>query len=376
MKFLKIGFLGGGQLARMMLPTCARLGLESYVLDGANCVAGGGSDHHIVGDFRNYDDVMNFAKDLDVLTVDLEDVNVEALEALEKKGLAVTPSSGTLKTIQDKGIQKLFFEKNNLPTAAFKLIDSPHENQIESGVLKLRRGGYDGKGVHLFNKGDKLPNGFDGPLLWEEKVGIKNEISVLVARSRNGDVCVYDPVSMVFDPELNLIAYTLCPSLLSKELTHQAKELALKVANSLDSYGVLAVEMFETDEGKLLINELAPRPHNSGHHTIESTLTDQFAQHVRAVCGLPLGSPLRHSHALTYNLVMSKNTLTGPVVIEGLDKLLSLEGVFFHWYGKNEARAGRKMGHVTILSQHSERLLPLYQKVRTCLKIKTAPLLA
>lgn len=376
MSFLKIGFLGGGQLARMMLPACQRLGLESHVLDSAQAVAASGCDQHTVGDFRRYEDVLEFGRTVDVLSVDLEDVNTEALVQLESEGLVVTPSARVLQTIQDKGAQKLFFEQNNIPTAPFELIHDPQAKELKCGVLKLRRGGYDGKGVHVFHAGDELPAGFSAPIVWEEKINIKSEVSVLVARSRHGDVAVYDPVSMVFDSALNLIAYTLCPALLSPELNHQARELALKVATALDCYGVLAVEMFETEAGELLVNELAPRPHNSGHHTIESAYTDQFSQHVRAICGLPLGSPRQHLSALTYNLVMPKESLPGPVELVGLYDLLAKEGVYFHWYGKDEGRPGRKMGHVTIVATKPERLLPLYQEVRTCLSIKTVPLLA
>ncbi len=377
MKFLRIGFLGGGQLARMMLPTCQRLGLESHVLDGAGAVASSGCDKHTLGDFRNYDDVLNFGRKVDVLTIDLEDVNTAALAQLESEGVQVTPSSQVIGTIQDKGAQKLFFEKNQIPTARFKLYQKG-ELPTEDGIIKLRRGGYDGKGVSRFESSKGLPSGFDADLVWEEKIKIKSEISVLVARSKTGDECTYEPVSMVFDPELNLIDYTLAPGNLSPELAHQAQQLALEVARKLEVYGIMAVEMFETSAGDLLVNELAPRPHNSGHHTIESTLTDQFAQHVRAVCALALGSVHQHSLSLTYNLVMDKNALPGPVELEGLDELLKLPGVFLHWYGKYEGRAGRKMGHVTILSpgHNSEELLNLYHKAKSCLKIKTLPLLA
>lgn len=377
MRFLRIGFLGGGQLARMMLPTCQRLGLESHVLDGAGAVASSGCDKHTIGDFRNYDDVLNFGRAVDVLTIDLEDVNTEALTQLEKEGVFVTPSSAVIRTIQDKGEQKLFFEKNQIPTARFKLYQKGEVPQ-EDGIIKLRRGGYDGKGVNSFKREVGLPTGFEADLVWEEKIKIKSEISVLVARSKNGDECTYEPVSMVFDPELNLIDYTLAPGSLDKALKEKARELALKVARELGVYGVMAVEMFETEAGALLVNELAPRPHNSGHHTIESTLTDQFAQHVRAVCALPLGSVHQHSLALTYNLVMDKKALSGPVELEGLDELLELPGVFLHWYGKYEGRAGRKMGHVTLISPTNdlEELLTLYRKAKSCLKIKTLPLLA
>ncbi len=362
----------------MMLPTCQRLGLSSHILDGAGSVASSGCDVHTSGDFRNYDDVLNFGRKVDVLTVDLEDVNTDALEKLESEGVIVTPGSRVLRTIQDKGEQKIFFEKNQIPTASYKLL-ATSELPTEDGILKLRRGGYDGKGVASFKASAPLPKGFEGvPLLWEEKVQIKSEVSVLVARSRNGDEAIFEPVSMVFDPELNLIDYTLSPANLSTPLKEKARALAIKVARDLDIYGIMAVEMFETNDGKLLVNELAPRPHNSGHHTIESTYTDQFATHVRAVCGLPLGSTHQHSMSLTYNLVMDKSALTGPVELEGLQELLSLPGVYLHWYGKNEGRAGRKMGHVTIVSAQNnlEELLTLYRKAKACLKIKTLPLLA
>lgn len=361
----------------MMLPTCQRLGLESHVLDAEGSVASSGCDKHTPGDFRNFDDVLKFGRGVDVLTVDLEDVNTDALEQLESEGLVVTPSSKVLKTIQDKGAQKLFFEKNQIPTAKFKLLEAG-ETPPEAGILKLRRGGYDGKGVTLYEQGRDIPPLFNAPLVWEEKVKIKSEISVLVARSRNGSECIYEPVSMVFDPALNLIDYTLSPGNLSHELKEKAKSLALKVARGLEVYGLMAVEMFETESGELLINELAPRPHNSGHHTIESTLTDQFAQHVRSVCGLPLGSVHQHSLSLTYNLVMDKNSPSGPVELQGLTELLALPGVFLHWYGKYEGRPGRKMGHVTILNtnQNLEELLAHYQKAKSCLKLKTLPLLA
>ena len=363
----KLGILGGGQLARMMIPTLKMWDIPFAILDTADCVCAPLCKDLRIGDFKNADDVANLFSDRDIVTFDLEAISLEGVARLEEGGVAIAPSSQVMSIIQDKGKQKNFFKEHAIPTAAFKLVDRDFE-QLPSGFIKLRKDGYDGKGVFSWKTGTNFPNDFRAPLLWEEKVEIEREVSVLVVRDQDGHQGVYEPVDMVFNHELNLIDYTLFPSALSAEMSAFAKEMALKISDKLNMVGLLAVEMFLTKQGKLLINELAPRPHNSGHHTIESHYVSQFENHLRAVLGYPLGKPKAiFPSSLTFNLLGDGN---GKTEYDGLEKLIAFEHIHVHLYGKGETRSGRKMGHVTITGESSEEVMKLYEQVKNLLTIR------
>ena len=358
----KLGILGGGQLARMMLPTCMDWDLDVRILDQAHCVASKFCTDTVEGSFQDADKVWDTFKDRGIVTVDLESVSVAGLEKLESSGVVAAPSSKVLKVIQNKYLQKQFFQKNQIPTSDFKFLDklsadTPH------GFLKAPTGGYDGKGVTSW-KGDLsiIEEGFKTQVLWEEGVDIDKEISVIVVRGHSGETQCYLPTEMAFDHELNLIAYTIYPARISQTLTDMALTMARDVCEKIEMVGVLAVEMFIDKQGKLLINELAPRPHNSGHHTIESTQASQFENHIRAVIGLPLGNTKRkveNKFALTFNIIGES---TGRARWLGLPEFLAQQDAYVHNYGKSDCRKGRKMGHITLLDKSEDKLIERYKK--------------
>lgn len=351
---IRLGVLGGGQLVGMMLPYAEKCGAEIWVMDSADAPARNqaGCARFLVGDITNLDDVMDFGLDCDVLTIEIEKVNCEALAELEKCcGKSIRPGASVVATVQDKGLQKQFFRDHGIPTADFRLTKTAAEVEAHTDFLpaahKLRRGGYDGKGVVLLNSAADLKKAFDAPAVLEKKVALTMEISVIVARGADGTMRTYAPVEMVFDPRLNLLDYLIAPANLSGETAKKADALARKVAEKLGVTGLLAVEMFLTPEGELLVNEVAPRPHNSGHHTIESAATSQFEQHLRAVLGLKLGDTQESGYALMLNLVGEPGHHGRPR-FQGRAEAEKIPGVVVHDYGKLETRPGRKMGHVTI----------------------------
>lgn len=363
----RLGILGGGQLARMMLPHCIAWNIPISVLDRDNCVCKNFCRSLISGDFSNSEDVFQAYKDRDVVTMDLEAVSLEGLKRLEAAGVEVAPSSQVIETIQNKVKQKSFFLNNDIPTMEFEVLDRVTQ-ETPHGFLKLPEGGYDGKGVISF-KGDvdSLPEPFKQKVLWEKPADMEREISLLVVRNKSGEVKTYDATEMAFDPRLNLIAYTLYPARISPEENQEAKNLATKVVEKMGAVGVFAVEMFQTKTGELFVNECAPRPHNSGHHTIESSLTSQFENHLRGVLNLPLGSTDRKSMALTFNVIGEGD---GKAVWEGEEYLLATEGAFLHNYGKENCKPGRKMGHVTLTGQSYQELLSLYEKCFPKIRVK------
>jgi 5-(carboxyamino)imidazole ribonucleotide synthase len=370
---LNIGILGGGQLGRMLSQAGVPLNVKLAHLDpDANCPASPYSKQHVIGSFKNSREVREFGKDKDIVSVEIEEVAVEALEEIEALGVKVYPQPNVLQTIRDKGIQKQFYYDNNLPTMPFKLFQSASEllKSIEAKettlpfVQKSRRFGYDGQGVRVIKTTEDLNDLLDTPCITEELCNMDLEISVLVARSSKGEVKTWDPVEMVFDP-------TLCyPARISEEISKKATELAVKTAEAFGIIGILAVEMFLTAEGELIINECAPRPHNSGHQTIESSVTSQYEQHIRAITGLPLGNTDIKVPSTMVNLI-GEEGFSGEAKFIGLDKALEIPGVKVHDYGKAETRPFRKMGHVTITDQNIEEALKKAAKVKQVLKVES-----
>lgn len=364
----KLGILGGGQLARMMIPTLKKWDISFSILDQANCVSAPFCSNIIIGDYNNFDDVSRLMKSNEVVTFDLEAISLSGIKKLKEVGIKISPPVSVIEVIQDKGKQKQFFKDHNFPTSDFKLIEKGSAD-LDAGFIKLRHGGYDGKGVFLWSKKDEFPEAFKRPVVWEEKIEVKKEISVLVARNANGEMKIYEPVEMVFNHELNLIDYTLSPSSLSKLQKEQARSIASQIASTIKSEGILAVELFLTSDDKILINELAPRPHNSGHHTIESTSSSQFENHVRGVLNYPLGETKQlRNYSLTFNL-LGKNK-SGEAIVTGVDEILKYKDVHLHLYGKKESRLGRKMGHVTLLADDLKSIMELYLIVRDIITIE------
>ncbi len=345
----KIGILGGGQLGAMLMRSAIDFGLNIAVLDkdpGAPCNMYCGN--FTTGDLKDFNAVMEFGKLLDLITIEIEAVNTDALAALEQSGVKVFPSPAIITMVQDKYLQKQKLQALGMPTAQAVYVGSKAElkDKISTypAVLKLCREGYDGRGVMILKSEEDLSNAFEAPSILEEAVDIEQEISVIVARNTQGELKTYDPVAMVFDSNANVLAYQLAPAAIPSALAEQAKSLATRIAEGLELVGILAVEMFLTKEGKLLVNELAPRPHNSGHHSIEGCVTSQFEQHLRAITGLPLGATEITRPTVMVNL-LGNEALSGGVA--GLQKMLEMDGVHLHWYGKTW-RPGRKLGHVTI----------------------------
>lgn len=376
---LSLGILGGGQLGKMLIQAGSKWHLSFHVLDPtADCPAADLATTITQGEFRNYQPVMDFAKDIDHLTIEIEDVNVEALEALQAMGKQVNPAPDKLRLIQDKGLQKQFFTAHHIPTSAFRLYDDKAAvlAALANGemalpfVQKLRKGGYDGRGVLVVREQADLAELFDAPCLVEELVPIEKELAVIVARNRQGEVVAYPSVEMVFNPKANLVELLACPAAITQEEERRAEVTAIQVIKALELEGLLAVELFLNKAGEILVNELAPRPHNSGHHTIESCYTSQYEQHLRAISNLPLGSTHLHSPAVMVNL-LGEPGHNGPARYEGFEACLTMEGVYIHLYGKAITKPFRKMGHVTIVGRTLAEAKEKARHVQQTLKVIT-----
>lgn len=374
---LKMGVIAGGQLGKMLIQEASRWDITSYVLDpDEGCAARGVTSVYVKGDFRNFDDVYHFGKQVDILTYELENINIEALQKLKAEGLKIVPDPDILALIQDKGLQKEFYAKHALPTSLFICFETKQEIEeaIQNGTLsypfvqKLRQGGYDGHGVSLINNSDKPL--LDGPSMIEEKVDIAKEIAVIVARNSADEVRCFPAVEMTFDDETNLVEEIFCPADITSEQALEVQRIAVEVIRNLDMVGLLAVEFFIDKEGHILINEVAPRPHNSGHHTVDSMVTSQHKQLLRAIFDLPLGSTEMMKKSVMINL-LGELDHNGPVYYEGFEECMSIEGVKIHLYGKKETRPSRKMGHVTILSDSLEHAMNKAQEVKRLLKVKS-----
>ncbi len=370
---LKLGILGGGQLGRMLIQQAINYNVTIKVLDpdkDAPCRKI--CDEFVLGSLSDFDTVYNFGKKVDLLTIEIEKVNVDALEQLEREGVVVYPQPRVIRLIQDKGLQKQFFKENNIPTAPFQVISSL--KQLEEShfkfpyIQKLRRDGYDGKGVYKLIDQSYLKNAFTEPSLIEELIDFEKEIGIIVARNERGEVKTFPLVEMEFNPDVNLVEYLISPSTLSFQIQQEAAEIATKIAVDLKIIGLLAVEMFLDKNGNILVNELAPRPHNSGHQTIEGNIVSQFEQHLRAIFNQPLGDTTCLTNAIMINVLGSKG-FEGPAIYQGIDKLLQISGVYIHLYGKALTKPFRKMGHVTIVDQDREKAIQKASLVQETLKV-------
>ena len=368
---LRIGVLGGGQLGLMMIQAAVDLDLRVEVMDPSEKAPCAKFTHRfITGDLNDAESVYQFGENLDIITIEIEHVSVEGLRKLEKSGVKIIPKPDHIALIQDKGLQKQFFEDNKIPTSDFILIEAGG-NISSLGlpiVQKLRTGGYDGRGVQILKTtADIVENGFPEASVLEKAVDIDKELGVIVARNSSGQTSIFPVVESVFDPKVNLVSSLIAPANIDKNTADKAQALALQVIEAMDFVGLMAVELFLNSDGDLLVNEVAPRTHNSGHHTIEANKTSQFAQHLRAVVGLPLGDvSLLHNAAGMINLLGADGAYGTPVY-EGLSEAQSITGVHPHIYGKSEVKPYRKMGHVTVTGQDldlvQERLLKLRESL-------------
>ena len=373
----KLGILGGGQLGKMLLYNTRKFDITTFVLDpNEEAPAKLACNTFIKGDLLNYDDVYNFGKQVDLITIEIENVNLDALEQLEKEGKKVYPSPKTLRKIQNKATQKLFYQDNHLPTAPFSRFAflSEVEDAIKNGgielpfVWKSAQFGYDGNGVKIVRTVGDLKDLPKGECIAEQLVPFKNELAVIVARNASGKVKTYPVVEMEFHPEANQVEYVICPARIALNIQQKAQEIALKTSEAYNHVGLLAVELFLTQEDDILINEVAPRPHNSGHQTIEASFTCQFEQHMRAILDLPLGSTENKVASVMVNLVGAEG-YTGNVVYKNIETIMSLDGVTPHIYGKRETRPFRKMGHVTIINKEVDKARAIAQTVKEQIKV-------
>ena len=374
-KLPRIGILGGGQLGRMLLQAAANYPVETFVLENdSECPAAHLCHHFTKGDIKDFDAVYNFGKNLDAITIEIENVNVEALEKLEAEGVKVYPKPTVLKTIKNKILQKEYYQQHSIPSSEFVITNNLAElNQQEKflpAVHKIGEGGYDGKGVQLLKTKDDIAKGFDAPAVLEKMVSIHKEIAQMVAVSSTGETALYPPVEMLFDPSLNLLDYQLCPAELEEKTLWKIEAIALTTVRNFKSPGIFAVEMFVDAAGNVLVNETAPRVHNSGHHTIEAHYSSQFDMLWRIMLGYPLGNTDAILPSIMVNIIGAEG-FSGDVKYEGLEEVLKIENVFVHLYGKKQTKPGRKMGHVTILSKEKQELLHQSNKVKRTLLAKS-----
>jgi 5-(carboxyamino)imidazole ribonucleotide synthase len=370
---LRLGILGGGQLGRMLIQQAINYNVTVKVLDPdreAPCRKL--CDEFVVGSLGDYETVYKFGKKVDLLTIEIEKVNVDALEQLEKEGVLVYPQPRIIRLIQDKGLQKQFFKENDIPTAEFQVISSAEQLRQSHipfpYIQKLRRDGYDGRGVYKVVDESYLAKAFTEPSLIERWIDFEKEIAVIVARNENGETKCFPMVEMEFNPEVNLVEFLIAPSTLPFEVHEQAERVAIKIAECLNIVGLLAVEMFLDKHGKILVNELAPRPHNSGHQTIEGNVVSQFEQHLRAIFNQPLGDTACLNNAIMIN-ILGEPDYEGPAIYQGIENVLECAGVYVHLYGKALTKPFRKMGHVTIVDADREKAIEKARFVQQTLKV-------
>ena len=372
-----LGILGGGQLGKMLLYETRKYDIATKVLDPSiDAPSRMASNQFEQGDLLDFDTVYNFGKDVDVLTFEIEAINVAALAKLESEGKKVYPSAKTLEKIQNKGIQKVFYAQNNIPTAPFKqfacvedLITSVETKETSIPfVWKCTEGGYDGQGVSIIRTQADLKNLPDTECIAEELVDFKNELAVIVVRNPSGEVKTYPVVEMEFHPEANQVEYVICPARIDADVRKKAREIATKVSETFEHVGILAIEMFQTQNDEILVNEVAPRTHNSGHFSIEASYTNQFEQHLRSVLDLPLGNTDSKAAGVMVNLVGAEGH-TGEVSYQNIEKIMALPGVTPHIYGKRETRPFRKMGHVTIINQNIDEARKIAEEVKKTIQV-------
>lgn len=376
---LKLGIIAGGQLGKMLIQEASKWDIKTFVMDNdPNCPAGNIASAFIKGSNTDFDSVYEFGKMVDVLTFEIENVNIEALKKLKSEGLRIVPDPEILELVQDKGLQKQFYEQNGIPSSPFRIYDSDvailsavHKGEINFPfVQKLRKGGYDGRGVAVINEQDDLIKLLPGASVIEDKVEISKEVAVIAARNRKGEIKCYPVAEMLFSPKANLVDKLICPSSITVEQSEKAINISGEIIELLNMEGLLAVEFFIDSKGEILVNEIAPRPHNSGHHTIESIITSQFEQHLRAILNLPLGSTKIKVPSVMIN-ILGEEGYEGAVRYEGLTESMAIEGVKVHLYGKKTTKPYRKMGHVTVLSSSVECALKKADRVKQLIKVKS-----
>jgi 5-(carboxyamino)imidazole ribonucleotide synthase len=372
-KNFRLGMLGGGQLGRMFIQEATNYDVHVYCLDpDINAPCSSLATGFQQGELNDFDAVYNFGKDKSLITIEIENVNIEALEKLESEGIPVFPQPKVLSIIKDKGLQKQFYVDNNIPTAPFRIVRNAEEARKTAEapfVQKLRTGGYDGKGVQVIMTISDMDKMFDAPSILENKIPFQKELSVIVVRNLRGDIAVYPSVECEFNQEANLVEFLFSPAAISTEIEQNAQDLAISVAEKIGIVGILAVEMFLTNDGELLVNEIAPRPHNSGHQTIECNETSQFEQHLRSILNWPLGSTKITQPAVMINLLGEKS-FEGSAIYEGMNEAIAMPGVHIHLYGKEKTKPFRKMGHVTVTAPEIELAKKNARKVQNTLKVK------
>lgn len=370
---MKVGILGGGQLGRMLLQAAANYTVDTYVLENdEHCPAAHLCHHFTKGNITDYDTVYHFGKGLDAITIEIESVNVDALEKLESEGVRVYPKPSAIRIIKNKITQKEFYKKHEIPASDFIVTENLADLQKHIGFLpavhKIGQGGYDGKGVQVLETEKDISKGFAAPAVLEKKVKIKKEIAIIVAAGDNGETVLFPPAEMVFDPVWNLLDYQISPALLPEKILWKAEGIAAKVVKELKSPGLFAIELFIDINDEVLVNETAPRVHNSGHHTIEANYSSQYDMLWRIMLELPLGNtdPILPSAIVN---ILGSDDYTGIAKYEGLNEVLQMGNVFVHLYGKKETRPGRKMGHVTILHKDYSDLTYKANKIKHLLKV-------
>lgn len=371
----KLGILGGGQLGKMLLTETRKFDIQTYALDpnkDAPCQFG--THYFEVGNLLDFDTVYQFGKKVDVLTIEIENVNLDALDQLEAEGKKVFPSPKTLRNIQSKITQKKLYIESQIPTAKALLFNSKEdlmaqkENLVFPCVWKQDRFGYDGFGVKILKSENDMADLPETPCLIEEMILFKNELAVIVVRSVSGEVKTYPVVEMEFHPEANQVEYVICPARIDAKTAQKAQEIALQASSVFNHVGLLAVEMFQTENDEILVNEVAPRPHNSGHYSIEASYTSQFENHLRAILGLPLGNTASKVAGIMVNLVGAEG-FSGPVVYENIVNIMAIDGVTPHIYGKRETRPFRKMGHVTIVNEDMKEARRIAEVVKNGIRV-------
>lgn len=369
---IKAGILGGGQLGRMLLQQAANYPVETFVLEAdLDCPAAHLCHHFVSGSIRDFETVLAFGRRVDVLTIEIENVNIEALEQLEKEGKKIIPAPAVLRTIKSKITQKQFYKQHEIPSPEFfvtqAVADLNNHGHFLPAVHKLAEGGYDGRGVQVINDKTELGKGFDAPSVLEKKVDINKEIAVIVAIDDAGNIAMYPPVEMVVDPYLNLLDFQLSPADLPQKTLWRIEAIVFKLAKAFNSAGIFAIEMMLDRQGDVWVNETAPRVHNSGHHTIEAHICSQYDMLWRILLGYPLGSTAPLSPSALLNVVGAEGH-SGPVSYTGLEAVLKMEAVYPHIYGKTQTKPGRKMGHVTVLGKDRIDLVRKVKSIKELLK--------
>lgn len=370
---LKIGILGGGQLGRMWIQNALNYNVNVSILDpDKDAPCKNICDDFQVGSLADFDTVYKFGKKVDLLTIEIEKVNVEALKKLVAEGVKVYPEPRIIELIQDKGTQKQWLKEHHIPTSDFKLIDSKSDlNDLKWSlpyVQKLRKDGYDGKGVFIIKEKSQLTEAFEAPSLVEQMVDFEKEIAIIVARNESGEIKTFPAVEMDFHPTANLVEFQISPAAVSDFIQLKAANIAENIAEELGLIGLLAIEFFVCKNGEVLVNEMAPRPHNSGHQSIEGNVCSQFDQHLRAITGQPLGDTANRANAVMINL-LGEAGFSGEAVYQGLEEVLHLPGVYIHLYGKKITKPFRKMGHVTIIHNDREQAIKIAKEVKEKLKV-------